>query len=340
LAAIAGRAKKNEPTNQDLQGALIALDVGTGGIRAMVGGRDFLRSPFNRATEAVRQPGSAFKPFVYACAVENGYAQNHLILDAPVVFKGARAGDDWRPENYSRNYDGEITLRRALVNSKNIPAVRLTKMVGPDAVAKFSRACGISTPLTENLTLALGTSGVTLLDLTAAYAVFPNRGEWTKPWSIAEIRDSNGRMIRQAKAPKRVVMSRSGAAILTDMLVGVIHEGTGGRASALKWPLAGKTGTTDGYRDALFVGFSPSIVCGVWVGRDRPESLGAGESGARAALPIWVDYMREVLPSQPVDYFDIPDDVVRIRIDPVSGRRVAGGGQAAVFAMFQKGTEP
>ena len=340
LAAIEKRAGSDKPPNDDLQGALLSLDAAGGGIRAMVGGRDFNESPFNRAIDAVRQPGSAFKPFVYACAVERGFSQNRLILDAPVAFKGARADTDWLPENYSQTYDGEITLRSALVRSKNIPAVRLIEMIGPSTVARFSQECGISTPLTANLTLALGASGVSLIDLTAAYAVFPNRGEWIKPWGILEIQDSSGRVIWRPKPQKKVVMTRAGSAILTDMLVGVIQEGTGRRAAVLKRPLAGKTGTTDEYRDALFVGFSPSIACGVWVGNDHSHTLGDRESGARAALPIWMAYMQKVLASQPVDYFDIPDDIVRISIDPISGKPAAENAQGAVVAMFKKGTEP
>ncbi|MEN8780747.1 MAG: PBP1A family penicillin-binding protein [Desulfobacterales bacterium] len=340
LAAIEKRAGSNKPPNDDLQGALLSLDAAGGGIRAMVGGRDFNESPFNRAIDAVRQPGSAFKPFVYACAVERGFSQNRLILDAPVAFKGARADTDWQPENYSQTYDGEITLRSALVRSKNIPAVRLIEMIGPSTVTRFSQDCGISTPLTASLTLALGASGVTLIDLTAAYAIFPNRGEWIKPWGILEIQDSSGRVIWRPKPQKKVVMTRAGSAILTDMLVGVIQEGTGRRAAVLKRPLAGKTGTTDEYRDALFVGFSPSIACGVWVGNDHSHTLGDRESGARAALPIWMAYMQEVLASQPVDYFDIPDDIVRISIDPISGKPAAENAQGAVVAMFKKGTEP
>jgi penicillin-binding protein 1A len=247
---------------------------------------------------------------------------------------------DWQPENYSQTYDGEITLRSALVRSKNIPAVRLIEMIGPSMVAKFSQDCGISTPLPANLTLALGASGVKLIDLTAAYAVFPNRGEWIEPWGILEIQDSTGRVIWRPKPQKKVVMSRVGSAILTDMLVGVIQEGTGRRAAVLKRPLAGKTGTTDEYRDALFVGFSPSIACGVWVGSDHFHAIGDRESGARAALPIWMAYMQEVLASQPVDYFDIPDDTVRVSIDPISGKPSADNAQGAVVAMFKKGAEP
>ncbi|MFZ1201283.1 MAG: penicillin-binding transpeptidase domain-containing protein, partial [Desulfobacterales bacterium] len=277
---------------------------------------------------------------VYACAVERGFSQDRLILDAPVAFSGASVDLDWQPENYSRSFDGEITLRSALARSKNIPAVRLIETLTPATVAQFSRKCGISTPLTANLTLALGASGVSLIDLTAAYVVFANRGQWIEPHGIREIQDSAGRVIWRARPQRRVVMSRANAAIVTDMLVGVIQEGTGHRAAALKRPVAGKTGTTNDNRDALFVGFSPAIACGVWVGNDRNETLGGRESGARAALPIWMAYMRAALASQPVDYFDIPDDIVQVRIDPISGKPAAEDVPDAVVAMFKKGTEP
>ncbi|MFZ0612483.1 MAG: penicillin-binding transpeptidase domain-containing protein, partial [Desulfobacterales bacterium] len=340
LATVEKRTSTGKPGRGDPQAALLALDVAGGGIRAMVGGRDFYESPFNRAVDAVRQPGSAFKPFVYALAVERGFSQDRLILDAPVAFTGAGADLDWQPENYSRTFEGEITLRSALVRSKNIPAVRLIETLTPAAVARFSRECGISTPLTANLTLALGASGVSLIDLTAAYAVFANRGQWIAPQGILEIQDPAGRVIWRARPQRRVVMSRTGAAIVTDMLVGVIQEGSGRRAAALKRPLAGKTGTTNDYRDALFVGLSPLIACGVWVGNDRNETLGDRESGARAALPIWMAYMRAALASQPVDYFDIPDDTVQVRIEPISGMPAADATPGAVVALFKKGTEP
>ncbi|MFZ0131935.1 MAG: PBP1A family penicillin-binding protein [Desulfobacterales bacterium] len=340
LAAMEKRADTGKPGHDDPQAALLSLDVAGGGIRAMVGGRDFYKSPFNRAIDAVRQPGSAFKPFVYAYAVEHGYSQARLLLDAPVAFKGAGADMDWQPQNYSHTFAGEMTLRSALVHSKNIPAVRLIETLGPAAVARFSRECGISTPLAANLTLSLGASGVSLLELTAAYTVFPNRGQWIEPHGIVEIHDPAGRVIWRARPRRKVVMSRAGSAIVTDMLAGVIQEGTGQKAAVLKRPLAGKTGTTDDNRDALFVGFSPSIACGVWVGNDRYETLGDRESGGRAALPIWMAYMREALASQPVDYFDIPDDIVQVRIDPISGKPVADPTAGAVVALFKKGTEP
>jgi penicillin-binding protein 1A len=339
MAAIEDRMMNQGIENSDLQGSLLALRIDDGSILAMVGGRNFVDSPFNRAVDARRQPGSAFKPIVYASAIEQGFSQGQLILDAPVAFKGAGVDQDWQPQNFSKTYDGEITLRYALTHSKNIPAVRLVDMLGPSAVVRFAHSLGISSPLADNLTLALGSSGISLLELTATYAAFANHGQWVNPWGIMEILDSKGRTIWRVKPLKRVVMSRAAAAIMADMLVGVIQEGTGKQASVLKRPLAGKTGTTDEYRDALFIGFSPSIAAGAWVGKDRFGSLGDRETGARAALPIWLAYMKNVLADQPVDYFDIPDDVVRLFIDPVSGETKGPGWPGAVVAMFKKGVK-
>ena len=340
LLALETRMKWNKITDPDPQGALIALDVTSGGILAMVGGKDFSTSPFNRATAARRQPGSAFKPVVYAYAVEQGFSQNKLILDAPVVFKGAKKGQDWKPQNFTKKFQGEMTLRKALTLSKNIPAVRLIEMLGPAPVAQFGYSLGIESTLSPNLALALGSSEVTLMDLTAAYAVFPNGGQWIKPFAVMEVIDHRGRVIWRAKPHKKAVMSRSGAAIMTNMLTGVIQEGTGKKARALGRPLAGKTGTTNQFKDALFIGFSPSITTGVWVGQDTSEPLGNLETGARAALPIWMDFMKTALSKHPYQYFDIPDDVVQVVMDPTNGLPSAKDNPGAVVALFKKGTEP
>jgi penicillin-binding protein 1A len=340
LLALETRMKLNQITDPDPQGALIALDVTSGGILAMVGGKDFSTSPYNRATAALRQPGSAFKPVIYAYAIEQGFPQNKLILDAPVVFKGGKNGKDWEPQNFSKKFQGEMTLRKALTHSKNIPAVRLIEMLGPAPVAQFGYALGIESKLAPTLSLALGTSEVTLMDLTAAYAVFPNGGQWIKPQAVMEIIDHRGRVIWRAKPHKKVAMSRSGAAVMTDMLTGVIQEGTAKKARALGRPLGGKTGTTNEFKDALFIGFSPTIAAGVWVGQDTSESLGNLETGARSALPIWMDFMKTALSKHTFQYFDIPDDVVQVAMDPTTGLVIDRDRPAAVLALFKNGTEP
>ncbi|MGD1967503.1 MAG: PBP1A family penicillin-binding protein [Desulfobacterales bacterium] len=340
LSALTARMLTAQIQDPDPQAALISIDVTSGGILAMVGGKDFHNSRFNRATMALRQPGSAFKPIVYAYAIEQGFAQNKKILDAPVVYKGAQDGLDWKPQNFTLEYKGEITLRHALAVSQNIPAVRLLHSLGPLPVSQFAHQIGIQSHLSSNLSLALGTSEVTLKDLTAAYAVFPNRGERIQPYGILEVVDRQGRVIWRAKPQKRVVMARSTAAIVTNMLEAVVKEGTGRRARVLGKAVAGKTGTTNEYKDALFVGFSPRIIAGVWVGRDQGGSLGDKETGARAALPIWIDFMKVALQNEPHLYFDIPDDVNPIRIDPLSGLPQSDDSKPSAVALFKKGTEP
>ena len=340
LAALTDRMQQTQIVDFDPQGALISLDLSSGGILSMVGGKDFFANRFNRATMALRQPGSAFKPFVYAYAIERGFAQNKKILDAPVVYKGAQDGQDWEPENFSLDYKGEMTLRRALTISQNIPAVRLLEMLGPYAVAQFAHQLGIKSPLASDLSLALGASEVTLMDLTSAYSTFPNKGEKIKPFGVLEVVDRQGRVVWREKPQKRLVMSRAGAAIVTNMLEGVINEGTGRRARVFGRAVAGKTGTTNDYKDALFIGFSPAIITGVWVGRDQGGSLGKKETGARAALPIWIDFMKTAFQKKPHQYFDIPDDVSQIRMDPLTGLAQPQDSKQAVVALFKKGTEP
>jgi penicillin-binding protein 1A len=289
---------------------------------------------------ARRQPGSAFKPIVYAVAIEKGFSQNKMILDAPIVFKGGKDGKDWKPENFSKKYRGEMTLRKALSISENIPAVRLIEMLGSSSVAQFGQTLGIESPLSQNLSLSLGTSGVTLTELTSVYSVFPNQGEKIKPYGVMEILDHSGRIIWHVKPEKKVVMSRAGAAIMTNMLQAVINEGTGKKARDLGHYIAGKTGTTNDYKDALFVGFSPSIAAGVWVGEDAFTTLGKWETGAKAALPIWIEFMRTALADKPYQHFDIPDDVVQIRMDSVTGMLALDDSPGAVVALFKKGTAP
>jgi len=340
LIALSTRMDQNGIQSADPQAALICLDVKTGGILAMVGGRDFHKSPFNRATEAKRQPGSAFKPIVYAFAIEQGLPQNKMILDAPVVFKGADSGQDWRPENFSRKFLGEITLRKSLAISENIPAVRLIEMLGPLSVVQFAHRLGIESNLAPNLSLALGTSEVSLIDLTGAYAVFPRQGMWIEPFGVMAVADHRGRIIWSAKPPKRLVMTRESAAIITNMLEGVVTEGTGRQAMTLNAAVAGKTGTTDSYNDALFVGFSPAAAAGVWVGCDSGASLGDKETGAKAALPIWIQFMQAALALNGSQQFDQPDNVSKVPMDPQTGMLAPQDSKTAVWALFKKGTEP
>jgi len=213
-------------------------------------------------------------------------------------------------------------------------------MLGPSSVARFAHSLGIESILDPNLSLALGTSEVTLLNLTSVYAVFARGGKWIEPYGILEVTDHRNRVIWSARPRKRLVMSREGSAIISDMLESVINEGTGRKARILRGPVAGKTGTTNDYRDALFVGFSPAVAAGVWVGLDRGGTLGDKETGSRASLPIWIDFMQSALTDAPQQYFDLPDNVSKVHIDPDTGKRAGDGSTSGVPALFIKGTEP
>ncbi len=336
LDAIEARRTDNSQTSAPAQAALIALDVRTGGIRALVGGREYKQNAFNRATQAERQPGSAFKPIVYALAIERGFSQNTLLTDAPVAYTIAGQSQKWRPHNYSGDYKGAITLRQALRISQNIPAVRLAERLGLSPIVRFAHQLGIRSDLHPYLALALGASEVRLIDLTAAYAVFANQGQWIRPYGVTDIHDRDNRRIWRIKPEKRAVMSRAGAAVITDMLQAVIQEGTGRKARVIERPLAGKTGTTNQHKDALFVGFSPSLAVGVWVGMDDFSTLGNRETGSKAALPIWIEFMQAALDGKPYQYFDRPDDVVRIYMDRATGKPANEASTHAVQALFIK----
>lgn len=334
LSALDHRMKKNRLSGSPPQGALVAIDVNSGKILAMVGGRDYGKSSYNRATMARRQPGSAFKPIIYAWAVEKGFGQDTILLDAPVSFSTGKTGRKWSPENFSGTCEGEITMRKALTESKNIPAVRMLNKIGPAAVMNFSRDMGIDSPMSPYLSMALGSFELTLLELTAAYSVFPNQGRFVEPYAAAKAIGPKGREIMRTRRQRNIVMSRTGAAIMTDMLKGVIKEGTGRGARNLGYEIAGKTGTTDGYRDALFVGFSPDITAGVWVGRDDNTTLGPYETGARAALPIWKAFMKKALEKRRLKYFDFPEELEKVRMDPYTGKLVSG--EKGVTARIRK----
>lgn len=333
LGPLEIRMQHNALTTPAPEAALLALQVNTGAILSMVGGRDIYQNNFNRATTALRQPGSTFKPIVYALAIERGYRQNQTLLDAPVVFPNSAQTNDWQLGNASEGYDGEISLRWALAQSKNIPVVRLIEKLGPSAVVEFAHLLGIDATLQPNLPLALGSSEVTLLEMTAAYAVFANRGKYIKPYGIVEIRDDQGKILWRVKPEQHIAMTRTSAAIITDMLSAVVTEGTGRSAGRLPGAIAGKTGTTNNFKDALFVGYSPTLAAGVWVGNDDASTLGPQETGARAALPIWTLFMQAALESQPHAYFDIPDDVRTIYINSRSGEEMPANASGAVKAL-------
>jgi penicillin-binding protein 1A len=339
LVALERRQPSEDEEGEKPQSAVVVLDSSTGMIRAMVGGRDFESSQFNRATQAYRQPGSAFKPVIYAYALEKGYTQADRIWDAPVSYPQA-GGELWEPHNYSGRFEGEITLRKGLEISQNIVTIKLLERLGPSPVVDFAHHLGIGSVLRPNLSLALGTSEVTLVELASVYQAFANGGIWVEPSGIVEVLDHTGRSLWETTPASRLVLSQESAYILTDMLQGVIKRGTGRAASYLPWALAGKTGTTEKSKDALFVGYSPTLVTAVWVGKDSGHSLGEKETGARAALPVWREVMLNLLRDQAEDEFERPGTVTKVRMDVRSGLRANGGCDDVVEAAFIKGTEP
>jgi penicillin-binding protein 1A len=286
------------------QAALVAIDNNTGEIRAMVGGRDFDESKFNRATQALRQTGSSFKPYVYSAAVEQGAMPDDTIVDAPISFPSV-AGT-WSPHNYDGKYEGTISLRHALAESRNIPAIKLAQRVGIKTVIEYVHKFGITSDIQPFLPVALGSAEVTLLEHTAAYSTFPNDGVRLSPHSIRKVTDYDGHIMEQNFPDVRDVISAHSARVMVELLQGVVLHGTGFAASKLNHPLGGKTGTTNDFTDAWFVGFSPSITCGVWVGYDEKKTLGNKETGAQAALPIWIDFMKVAIADRKDEQFPEP----------------------------------
>ena len=302
-----GKARVTLEEDSGVQGALVAIDNATGEIKAMVGGRDFNLSKFNRATQALRQVGSSFKPYVYTAAIDRGATPDDTILDAPISFP-MPTGPAYEPHNYDEKFEGTITLRRALAQSRNIPALKLADNLGIKVVIDYAHRFGITSNIPPYLPVALGAVEVTPMEQTSAFSVFPNDGVHITPRYITKVTDYEGRTLEENFPDVRDVVSARTARTLTAMLREVVLHGTGIAASTLKYPLAGKTGTTNNFTDAWFVGFSPSITCGVWVGYDEKKFLGARETGARAALPIWMDFMKAALAGKDPGEFQPPPD--------------------------------
>ncbi|MGA7449681.1 MAG: PBP1A family penicillin-binding protein [Terriglobales bacterium] len=275
------------------EGALVAIDNATGEIKAMVGGRDFNLSKFNRATQALRQVGSSFKPYVYTAVIDQGGSPDDTIVDAPVTFQ--TASGPYSPHNYDGKFEGTITLRRALAQSRNIPALKLADRIGIKTVIDYARRFGITANIPAYLPVALGSAEITPLEQTSAFSVFPNDGVRVAPRYITKVTDYEGRILEEDYSDIKDVVSSRTARIMTSMLREVVLHGTAVAAAKMPYPLAGKTGTTNDFTDAWFVGFSPSLTCGVWIGYDEKKSLGEKETGARAALPIWIQFMNVAL---------------------------------------------
>ncbi|MBI5241669.1 MAG: PBP1A family penicillin-binding protein [Elusimicrobia bacterium] len=319
------------------QGALAALSPEDGRVLALVGGRDFSESQFNRATQARRQPGSAFKPFLYGAALERGHTPASQLDDRPKAYPGS-AGP-WTPRNYDGVYQGTTTMRTALAHSLNAAAVDLANQVGPPAIAEFARRMGVASPLEESLALALGTSEVSLLELTAAYAPFANGGFRVEPRLIDAVYDAQGSVLEFAQGRKEAALDPARAYLLTSLLESVVAEGTARSLPLLGFsrPCAGKTGTTEEGRDAWFVGYTPQLLAGAWVGDDRNRPLKL--TGAKDALPVWAAFMKAAAegPAQP---FLQPQGLVTVAIDPASGLKARAGCPQRRDEVFAAGTEP
>ncbi|MBI3539424.1 MAG: PBP1A family penicillin-binding protein, partial [Candidatus Eisenbacteria bacterium] len=334
-------AARTGPTTPYLQGALVAIDPRTGYVRALVGGRNWTHSNFNRATQALRQPGSAFKPFVYTAAMDNGFHPTDIIVDEPVSFPGAD-GELYQPQNYDHLYRGPVTLRYALQQSINIPAIKLLRKVSTSLVASYARRMGIRSPVGQNLSLALGTSEVNLLELTGAYGVFADRGIRNDPLFVLKVEDKNGNVLEKNSPRPVEVLSEETASVMTSMLQSVVDHGTGfpARARGFTAPAAGKTGTMDEYMDAWFVGYIPSLVCGVWVGYDEKRTIGPGMTGARAALPAWTDFMIGATRGKPVEDFPVPAGTTTRQICAETGMLATEACPNVTTEIFDEGSEP
>jgi penicillin-binding protein 1A len=342
------------------QGALLCIDPKTGYVKAMVGGRDFSESQFNRAIHSRRQPGSAFKPIIYAAALEKGYNPSTVLMDSPVEYEDQDGGTYWAPKNYDKNFMGPITFRNALAHSRNVVTVKILEDIGVDYALKFIKKLGIESPIKRDLSIALGTSGVSMLELTQAFAVFADGGERIKPIFIKKIVTMKGEVIEEnypyveleekeddeetpdspSLVPKERVISPQSAFIMTHLLEGVVQHGTGQRAKVLGRPIAGKTGTSSDYADAWFIGYTPSLLTSVWVGFDDKTSLGKDETGARAALPIWVSFMSQALKDTSIEGFKVPEGITLVKVNIETGLRSDGGPQETVMEAFVEGSAP
>jgi len=319
-----------------VQGALVAMEPKTGHIKALVGGVNFLENQFNRAIQARRQLGSAFKPIVYAAALDKGYATTTIIIDSPLIFKIKSDKEFWEPRNYDLEFKGPITLRKALSYSRNIITIKILQDIGIDYTINYARQLGIDSPLSRDLSLALGSSGVSLLEITRAYSAFVNQGFKVEPIFITKITDRNGNVLEENKPRLAQAISPQTSYIMTSLLKSVVEEGTGRKVKALHRPCAGKTGTTNDVRDAWFIGFTPDIIAGTWVGFDDEKPLGKHETGAVAASPIWLSFMQEVLEGIPKKTFSIPEGIIFVKIDPETGKPPTPQSQKIIFECFKE----
>jgi len=325
----------------DVQGAVLVVDNKTGQIKAMVGGYSFKDSKWNNATQALRQTGSTFKPIIYTAALENGYTPATIIKDEPFSYFDKWTNEIWEPQNHDGHFKGLITFRRALEQSRNVVTAKIVEQIGPQRVVEYARKFGITSKLKPFMSISLGVFEVTLKEMVAAYTVFPNYGVRVNPYYITEIRDQNSNIIDENYPERKQVVDKNIAFIMNYMLQGVVKYGTGWRARYLEAPIGGKTGTTDDYTNAWFIGFSSSVTIGVWIGFDITKSLGNDETGSRAAAPVFVSFMEKYLNKyKEPQQFRKPSGIIMVDIDKITGKLLIADCIYPFKDAFVTGTEP
>jgi penicillin-binding protein 1A len=340
--SLTGRRKGTQKDPTGLEAGLIAIEPATGEIRVMVGGLDYGKSQFNRVTQARRQPGSTFKPFVYAAAFERGFTPATLVDDFPVSFSIPKNGSytEWSPENFDRKFRGPVTLRQALEDSINVPTVRLLEAVGVDPVIRVARRLGIMSDLRPEYGLALGVSEVNALELTSAFAALGNQGLRVPPTGIRRVVGPGGELLEEADRAKERVLSEEVAFILTNLLQGAVERGTAKGGRVRGWPVAAKTGTSQDAMDMWFVGYTPSLAAGLWVGYDQPRSVGSHETAGRLAAPVWAHFMRQALQGRPNQTVPIPEGILAVRVNYKTGQPTDANDPAGITEYFVRGTLP
>ena len=345
LDEAAGTATVTLDQTPFVEGAILAIDNRTGQIKAMVGGWNFSRSKFNRAVQAYRQMGSTFKPIVYTAAIDRGFTPTSILIDSPVSYSAGN-GQTYNPHNYDHRFEGAITLRWALEESRNVPAIKMMDTLGPRNVLEYAKRFGFEQDFPPYLPIALGAGDGTLLEVTSAYSTFPNQGVRMKPFDVLTVKDRDGNLLEENRGEPSDVIRADTAFVMTNLLRGVLVRGTAIRAASMasQWPLAGKTGTVDDNTDAWFIGFDPDITVGVWVGLDEKKSMGSQEQGALAALPIWMEFMKAYIDGRPdkddPPEFAAPGNIVFLAVNKTNGAVLPADTPGAIHEAFISGTQP
>ncbi|WP_319467703.1 PBP1A family penicillin-binding protein [uncultured Pseudodesulfovibrio sp.] len=323
-----------------VEGALVSIKPDTGEVPALVGGYSFNKSQFNRATQAKRQPGSAFKPIVYSTAIDNGYTPASIILDAPIVYANDEQGKLWRPQNFEGTFEGPTLLRTALVKSKNLVTIRIAQKLGIRKIIERAKALGLRTEFPADLSVSLGSAVVSLVNLCEAYTAFARGGSYIKPRIVLSVNSAWGEELYSSVPETVDAISPQTAYIMASLMKQVVQNGTGWRAKVLKRPIAGKTGTSNNEQDAWFMGYTPYLLTGVYVGFDELKPMGKWETGSRAASPIWVSYRKGVEEDYPYQDFTQPPGIVMVNVDANSGKLASSGSSKEFFLPFKEGTQP